>query len=354
MSPTLPDRPLRIVVVLPAEALGMRGGTTVQLDRLVQHWRELEHQVEVLAPTDVGTAAVSALLAQLRSTPPDVVHAEIPSALALALAPPLRAQGIPFTTSFHHTFTHAPPDAAPKVLAFLLRFHGLCDLTFLESRRSLQLASALGLQALTCIRRGLDLSRFAPTRRDAALRATWGVADQDPVVLWAGRLIPLKRPLDLVPVWQRIRQRAPRARLVVAGEGPEMAAVQRALPEAICTGGLDQDDLARHYASADLFVHTAPTEPAGGVLLEAAASGLAVVGRAGTYLDELLVPAGAGLLAGSVESLADLAAALAADPAERQRLGAAARQAATTCDIQTCATAWIARWRRLIADRPVA
>ena len=348
------QRPLRVVVLLPSEAIGATGGAAVQLDRLLRGWRGLGHHVELLAPKDTGSATVEKLLTQWRTTPPDIVHAEVPGALALALFKPLHAAGIPITSSFHHTFIHAPPGMAPRALAFLLRFHLQCALTVAESAGSLHLASALGLRELGLIRRGVDDALFAPSRRDPALRKTWGVGEQDPVLLWAGRLVPVKQPLDLVGVLAAVRQRCPRAKLVIAGEGPELPRVRATLPSAIYTGALDQATLARHYASADLLVHTAPHEPAGNIHLEAAASGLAVVGRSGDNLTELLVPAGAGRVANSAAELAQQATRLAADPALRRTMGEAGRNLVAVCGALAASEAWIAAWRRLLAaGRPV-
>jgi glycosyltransferase involved in cell wall biosynthesis len=277
------------------------------------------------------------------------VHCEIAGPLSLAALRQARAAGLRVSSAFHHIFLHAPPGKAAEVLGFLLRFHQACDLSICETRRSQRLASTLAIGNTLAICRGVDSERFHPRQRDEALRRSWGAGPDDPVLLWAGRLIPAKDPLALAAIWPALLARAPRARLVIAGDGPESPRLRAALPAAILLGRVDGPALAAVFASADLLLHTAPDEPLGNVQLEAAASGLAVVGRSGGALEELLAPAGAGI---RTDDLAGAAGDLAADPARRRSMGLAARQAAGRVGIDAGAAAWIAAWRRLLTTRP--
>ncbi|MCO6062775.1 glycosyltransferase, partial [Pseudomonas sp. MOB-449] len=68
-----------------------------------------------------------------------------------------------------------------------------------------------------------------------------------------------------------------RLKLVIVGDGPQRALIQRALPDAIFCGVQRGEELARHYASGDLFLFPSLSETFGNVVLEALASGLAVV-----------------------------------------------------------------------------
>jgi glycosyltransferase involved in cell wall biosynthesis len=69
----------------------------------------------------------------------------------------------------------------------------------------------------------------------------------------------------------------PDARLVLVGDGPMLATLRAACPEAVFAGQRSGEDLAQHYASADMFVFPSLTETFGNVTVEALASGLPVV-----------------------------------------------------------------------------
>jgi phosphatidylinositol alpha 1,6-mannosyltransferase len=171
--------------------------------------------------------------------------------------------------------------------------------------------------------RGVDTVRFDPSRRSERLRRDLA-PDGKVIVGYVGRLAAEKR-LDLLGNVARL----PGARLVIVGAGPAEAAARRALPGAVFLGQRQGDELARVYASLDLFVHSGPHETFGNTLQEAAASGLPVVApAAGGPLDLvqdgvtgfLVAPGDAAALAGAVTELV-------ASPRLRAAQGAAARLA---------------------------
>jgi glycosyltransferase involved in cell wall biosynthesis len=75
-----------------------------------------------------------------------------------------------------------------------------------------------------------------------------------------------------------MRAANPRCRFVLAGEGPLKARLVREHPECIFTGFFSREEIGRHYASADIYIHASLSETFGNVLTEAMASGLAVAG----------------------------------------------------------------------------
>ena len=112
------------------------------------------------------------------------------------------------------------------------------------------------------------------------------------------------------------------------------AELEAALPDAFFAGHQGGDALARWYASGDAFVFPSTTETFGNVVVEAQASGLptVVVDRGGP--PDLVEPGETGWIARAYDPR-DLAArveSLLADPAERLRMGAAARAAARERD----------------------
>ena len=118
-----------------------------------------------------------------------------------------------------------------------------------------------------------------PARRSARRSGTPGACPRhDLVALYVGRLAPEKNlaaghrglPGDAAAARHH-------ARLVIVGDGPLRAALQRAHPDLLFCGVHTGEPLATHYASADVFLFPSETETFGNVTLEAMASGLAVV-----------------------------------------------------------------------------
>ncbi|QTF91175.1 glycosyltransferase, partial [Halomonas sp. BM-2019] len=127
-----------------------------------------------------------------------------------------------------------------------------------------------------------------------------------------------------------LRGARPDARLVIVGDGPGRRALESALPDAHFTGFIPAEDLARHYASADLFLFPSLSETWGNVLLEAMASGLAVVAFRHAAGAELIDQdhSGLALAVGDAAGFRDAATTLCQQPARRARLGRHARQRA--------------------------
>jgi glycosyltransferase involved in cell wall biosynthesis len=179
----------------------------------------------------------------------------------------------------------------------------------------------------------VDTALFAPERRSAVLRAQWGADDSTSVVLCVGRLAPEKNLDALVDTWRSMEASAGagRLKLVLVGDGPSRAALQARLPHAHFAGLRRGEDLAAHYASADIFLFTSLTETFGNVVPEAMASGLAVVAFDYAAAAQLVRHGESGLLAKVADAgaLREHAQALVRSPEQVALLGAAARQVAT-------------------------
>jgi phosphatidylinositol alpha 1,6-mannosyltransferase len=168
----------------------------------------------------------------------------------------------------------------------------------------------------------VDTARFDPAKRSEQLRAE--LAPNGEVLAgYVGRLAPEKRVELLGQV-----ATLPGVRLVVVGSGPAEAAARRAMPAAVFLGQHQGEQLARIYASLDVFVHSGPHETFGQTLQEAAASGLPVVAPAAGGPIDLVGDGVTGFLVppGDPGALADAVARLAADPGLRASQGRAARQ----------------------------
>jgi glycosyltransferase involved in cell wall biosynthesis len=139
----------------------------------------------------------------------------------------------------------------------------------------------------------------------------------------------------LADAFSRVRRRVPDARLRVAGDGPQRAALEPLFPEGSFVGSLERGALARLFARSDVFLWPAIDEPFGFVFLEAQAAGLPVVGGAARGVVDVVRDGETGLLAPPEDgaALAEAAIAVLADPARREAMARAARAFAAERDL---------------------
>ncbi|MDD3433737.1 MAG: glycosyltransferase, partial [Tepidiphilus sp.] len=216
------------------------------------------------------------------------------------------------------------------IAAYLRAFHNATQCTFVPTQRQRDALLAAGYRRVEVLARGVDAELFSPARRDPALRRHWGVGEEGLAVLYVGRLAPEKNLDLLARAFQAIAAHRPEAKLVVVGEGPMAACWRRDHPEFVFCGARRGEDLAAHYASADLFLFPSLTETFGNVVLEAMASGLPLVGYDEAAVAECVEDGVSGLSCppGDEDSFIARACRIAADAPLRRRLGTAARAAA--------------------------
>ena len=189
------------------------------------------------------------------------------------------------------------------------------------------------------LRRGLDRELFSPARCDRAwFDARFGIPPGRLVLMYAGKLNAGKNVPLLVPVLQQVRQMGVAAHLFCAGAGSERDALEAALgPAVTCPGPLVQEELARAYASADLFLFPSIIDEFGNVAVEALASGLPLLLAAGNGAASRMADcAGLRVLPGDrpepwVAAIAELAAA----PERRAAMGRAGR-----LYVEVCVPSW--------------
>ncbi len=174
--------------------------------------------------------------------------------------------------------------------------------------------------------RGVETERFTPEKAERS------AFPGELRVLYAGRLTREKGVDLLAESFLRARVVEPRLHLLLAGGGPEEGELRARLGEhATFLGWLEGDDLARAYASADLFLFCSRTDTYGQVVLEAGASGLPVVAVGEGGPAALIENRHTGILCQpDADHLAGAVLQLTASPALRRRLGEAARGVAAT------------------------
>lgn len=229
-----------------------------------------------------GLPANRRLSARWNTQRPDAIYIATEGPLGWSALHAARRLGIPVATGFHTRFDqymsrYGAGFLAPWVFAWLRRFHNRGDVTLVPTHELRQQLSDQGFHHVQRLGRAVDTRQFHPGWRDTALRAHWGLADDDLAVLSVGRLAPEKN-LDLtVRAFRALQAERPTARLIFVGDGPSRAQLQAAHPDAIFCGVQRGDELARHYASADLFVFPSLSETFGNVTLEAMASALPTI-----------------------------------------------------------------------------
>jgi alpha-1,6-mannosyltransferase len=148
---------------------------------------------------------------------------------------------------------------------------------------------SLGVPNVDVVGLGVELGDFAPSRRDEKLRQSLGLRQDQPLLIYVGRLDIEKRPDVVVDAFRKLPESLG-AQLVLLGEGPlrqEIAAHQD--PRIHMPGYVrNRADLSRWLASADIYASAMADETFGISIIEAQASGLPVVGvAAGAMIDRV-------------------------------------------------------------------
>ncbi len=213
---------------------------------------------------------------------PDAVHIATEGPLGASALWAARKLGIPTGTSFHTNFhsygKHYGYHFATGLLMKWFRYlHNGARYTMVPSLDVQEALTADGFHNVIILSRGVDGALFTPARRSEALRRQWGVEPDDIVVAYVGRVAAEKNIPVAVKAFEAMKAVQPRARLVIVGDGPYRPRLEREHPEYIYAGMRKGEDLATHYASADVFVFASTTETFGNVVTEAMASGLCVL-----------------------------------------------------------------------------
>ncbi|NYJ75499.1 glycosyltransferase family 4 protein [Allobranchiibius huperziae] len=343
------------VAIVTESFLPTLNGVTTSVCRVADHLLDGGHQVLIVCPSPAPTSYrgarvhtvpgvtlrdfrvgvpfpdLSKVLADFR---PDVVHAASPFALGARGIAAARDLGVPTVAVFQtdmatYLSQHAgtASSAVERVVwHWLRRVHSLADLTLAPSATCAADLERHGIPRVAPWGRGVDTDLFRP--RGAADTATHelrrSLAPQGQTVVgYVGRLAPEKEVHRLAEIAD-----LPDVALVVVGDGPSRAKLERLLPRARFLGYRQGAELARAYAAFDVFVHTGTCETFGQTLQEAMASGLPVVAPArGGPLDVIR----AGVHGHHFDpdrpgALQEAVCGVLADPLGCRRMGAAGRQ----------------------------
>ncbi len=215
------------------------------------------------------------------------LHSATPGPIGLACLGIARILKLPVYGTYHTALpqyvAQLTEDGAMEELMwrYMVWYYNQLDAVYTPSRTIGDELIQRGIEPekIRHVSRGIDIQRFHPSRRNGYFTGGHGVTDDEVLMVYVGRVSREKNLPDLVEAFRRVAVRRMKVRLVVIGEGPyldEMKEQLTGLPVTY-TGWLEGEGLADAYASCDVLVFPSTTDTLGNVVLEAQASGLAVI-----------------------------------------------------------------------------
>ncbi|RVQ65835.1 glycosyltransferase family 1 protein [Croceicoccus ponticola] len=268
-------------------------------------------------------ALSSAARADLAAFEPRVVHVASPDIVGHRAVSWARDRGVPVLASVHTRFETYPryynmAFMEPVIEAGLRRFYNRCDALVAPSESMVRVLKDQGMNDdVSLWTRGVDRTIFHPDKRDPAWRRSLGIADEEVVVGFLGRLV-MEKGLDIFAATMKaLRARGIAHRVLVIGEGPARGWFEDNLSGGIFVGHQSGADLGRAVASMDVLFNPSITETFGNVTLEVMACGLPVVAAAATGSESLVSDGVSGRLVepGDVAGFADAIESYLANPA---------------------------------------
>ena len=307
ITATLPQHICIVTETFPPEV----NGVALTLSHLVEGLRARGRIVSVIRPrqrkSDASKAADDPLTTLVRGLPlpgykglqfglpagrmfrhlwagnrPDAVYIATEGPLGWSAASVAKHLGITafsgFHTNYHSYSKHYRLGWFERIVfKYLCGFHNRTAGTLVPSMDLRSRLEALGINNVSFMGRGVDSKRFGPQHRCTELRHAWGLSDDDLAIIYVGRLAPEKNLAVAISAYRQMKQKRESMKFVLVGDGPLRASLEHENPDLLFCGMQTGKQLARHYASADVFLFASETETFGNVTLEAMASGLAVV-----------------------------------------------------------------------------
>jgi glycosyltransferase involved in cell wall biosynthesis len=278
-------------------------GVVRTLTRTVAECRAMGHQVEVVSPDQFKTfplptypeiklamGAYEPVQERFKSFEPEAIHIATEGPIGLAARRICVDWKLPFTTSYHTKFPEYVSARLPLPLsagyAYMRWFHGPSGRVMVATPTMRDELAKHGFRNISPWSRGVDTDAFNPAKAvpdvyEGLIRPVW---------LNVGRVAVEKNiesflALDL-----------PGAKVVV-GDGPQRDELSAKYPDVVFRGARFGEELAAHYACADVFVFPSLTDTFGLVILEAMASGAPVAAYPAAGPIDLIPNSGAGALA---------------------------------------------------------
>jgi phosphatidylinositol alpha 1,6-mannosyltransferase len=271
---------------------------------------------------------------------PNVVHVSSPDIVGHRAVTWARRHRIAAVASVHTRFDtylayYHLQAFEPLARDIMRRFYHRCEVVMAPAESTAVILRAQRMNRdIALWARGVDREQFNPERRDMEWRRSTGIADDEMVIAFLGRVV-MEKGLDVfADAIHAFDSRGFKYRVLVIGEGPARPWFEEQLPNAIFTGQLTGNDLSRALASSDLLLNPSITEAFGNVTLETMACALPVIAAEATGTTNLVRNNVTGMLVDGTEpdEFADALEAYASDPDLRRRHGEAALAIAKTMD----------------------
>lgn len=336
----------------------VRDGANQALNRLVEYMLRHGAHVRVYAPTVAEPAfdpqgdLISApsvpfpgraeyriplglsrrMRRDLKAFAPNMLHIASPDPLGHGAVTYAHKHNLPVVSSVHTRFETYPryyglAFLEPVIEAILRRFYRRCDAIVAPSESMAQLLREQRMSYDVGIwTRGIDQQIFHPGQRDLVWRESLGIAPDEPVIGFVGRLV-MEKGLDVfADTIDQLNHRQLRHRVLVAGDGPARSWFEARLPDsAVFLGFQGGQELGRAVASMDMLFNPSVTETFGNVTLEAMACALPVVAAQATGSECLVDDGRTGRLIrpGAITQFADALAHYCQDSEARHTAGQA-------------------------------
>lgn len=217
---------------------------------------------------------------RLEKFKPTIIHLATPDSLGLSAMKWAQANKVQVVSSYHTHFTSYFKYYKLDMIEFLAWrylnwFYKQSAHVYVPSQSMIEELLREGIEAdMKIWARGVDTELFNPNKRDMDWRRSVGFNDDEIVVTFVSRLVWEKELGTFVESVKRVQQKNKKVRALIVGDGPVRSEVEEMLPQAHFAGFVKGEDLARAYASSDVFNFPSHTETFGNVTLEAMASGL--------------------------------------------------------------------------------
>jgi phosphatidylinositol alpha 1,6-mannosyltransferase len=363
----------------------VRDGANQALNRLVEYLLRQGVQVRVYSPT-VDTPAFPAtgdlvdvpaipipgrseyrfplwltgrIRRDLEQFNPNIVHVSSPDVVGHRAVTWARHHQVAVVASVHTRFDtylayYHMQALEPLARGLMRRFYHRCEVVLAPAQSTAAILRAQRMNRdIQTWTRGIDRNQFNPDRRDMDWRRSLGIADDEMVIAFLGRIV-MEKGLDVFSdAIHAFATFGLKHRVLVIGEGPAQPWFEEQLPEALFVGQQTGDDLARALASADVFLNPSVTEAFGNVTLEAMACALPVIAAESTGATNIVRPGITGTLVDGTEpdEFADALAAYARDPELSRQHGEAGLAVARTMDWDTINSAVIRAYKHAIVKR---
>ena len=290
---------------------------------------------------------------------PNVVHVSSPDIVGHRAVTWARHHQIAVVASVHTRFDtylayYHMQALEPLARGLMRRFYHRCEVVLAPAQSTAAILRAQRMNRdIQIWARGIDREQFNPERRDMEWRRSLGIADDELVIAFLGRIV-MEKGLDVFSdAIHAFATFGLKHRVLVIGDGPARPWFEEQLPEALFIGQQTGGDLARALASADVFLNPSVTEAFGNVTLEAMACALPVIAAESTGATNIVRPGITGTLVDGTEpdEFADALASYARDHELCRQHGEAGLAVAKTMDWDTINSAMIRAYKHAIVKR---